>query len=454
MIARGASYRYENISCQAATEQERYLNPADIYVPNGYKIEVYLTGLNFPVNMVFTEYGEILIAESGSYSQIPRILRYRNGTLQVVAEGFFTPISGINYNNGNIYVSHRGHITVLGADGIRKDIISGLPSNGDYTNNKVEFGPDGKLYFGQGAVTNSGVVGQDNHWVRDNAFLHDHPGSYIMLRGQNFASNNMLLSEGEEEIIYTGAFSPYGVSNTPYEVRKGITKATASILRANPDGTGLELYAWGLRNAVRLKFDQSGKLFAANQGFDARGSRPIANATDHMYIINQGLWYGWPDYSAGEPVTSRRFIPEGGKPVEFLLANHPNAAPIPFAIFPSNSNIMGFDINYLREFGEIGDIFMAEFGSTWQDNSMVIPNMGIGHRVSRTSVYSGGSTTFAVNRSGFLSSYSREGGFGWPTDVVFGPDRAMYVVDFGTNPIDNIAEFLPNTGVIWRIIQE
>ncbi len=454
MISRDVLYRNDSVSCQTTVSQERYLNPADIYVPKGYKVEVYLSGLNFPVNMVFTEYGEILIAESGSYSQTPRILRYSNGMLQVIAEGFYAPISGINYYNGSIYVSQKGYITIISPDGTRRDIISGLPSNGDYTNNKVEFGPDGKLYFGQGAVTNSGVVGLDNGWVRDNAFLHDHPGSYIMLRGQNFATNNMLLSEGEEEITYTGAFSPYGVPNNPYEVRKGITKATASILRANLDGTGLELYAWGLRNAIRLRFDQSGRLFAANQGFDARGSRPIANATDHIYIITQGLWYGWPDYSAGEPVTSRRFVPEGGRSVEFLLANHPNAAPIPFAIFPSNSNIMGFDINYFEEFGEIGDIFMAEFGSTWQDNTSMIPNMGIGHRVSRTSVYSGGSTTFAVNRSGFLASYSREGGFGWPTDLVLGPDHAMYVVDFGTNPIDNITEFLPNTGVIWRITRE
>jgi glucose/arabinose dehydrogenase len=453
-MSRDASYIDYSISCQTASNQDRYLNPADIYVPNNYKVEVFATGLNFPVNMVFTEYGEILIAESGAYSQTPRILRYNNGIYQVVAEGFQAPLSGVNYYNGNIYVSHKGHITAISLDGTRRDIISGLPSNGDFTNNKVEFGPDAKLYFGQGAVTNSGVVGQDNNWVRDNAFLHDHPGSYIMLRGQNYVTNNMLLSEGEEELTYTGAFSPYGVPNNPYEVRKGITKATSSILRSNPDGTELELYAWGLRNAIRLKFDQSGRLFAANQGFDSRGSRPIANATDHMYIITQGLWYGWPDFSAGEPVTSRRFVPDGGQSVEFLMANHPNAAPIPFAIFPSNSNIMGFDINNFEEFGEIGDVFTAEFGSTWHTSSSVIPNMGIGHRVSRTSVFSGGSTTFAVNRSGFLSSFSGDGGLGWPTDVVLGPDHAMYVLDFGTNPLGNIAEFLPNTGVIWRISRE
>lgn len=35
-------------------------------------------------------------------------------------------------------------------------------------------------------------------------------------------------------------------------MRKGVTKATGSILRANTDGTGLELVAWGLRNPARI----------------------------------------------------------------------------------------------------------------------------------------------------------------------------------------------------------
>ncbi|MDF2485374.1 MAG: repeat containing protein [Herbinix sp.] len=454
MISKEASIFDQNLSCQTTNDQERYLNPADIYVSNGYRIEVYATGLNFPVNMVFTEYGEILIAESGCFSQNPRILRYSNGVFQTVAQDFNVPLSGINYYNGDIYVSHRGTVTVIHPDGSRTDIISGLPSNGDFTNNKVEIGPDNKLYFGQGSATNSGIVGTDNQWVRNFAFLHDYPGAYIMLQGQNYITNNMLLPEGEEELVYTGAFSPYGVSNYPYEVRKGIIKATGSILRANLDGTQLEQYAWGLRNAVRLKFDSAGNLFAANQGFDARGSRPIANATDHIYAITQGLWYGWPDFSAGEPVTSRRFIPEGGQQVEFLLTNHPNDAPVPFAIFPSNSNIMGFDINYYEEFSDIGDFYVAEFGSTWQNGNLDIPNVGIGHRISRTSLYSGGSMTFAVNRSGFMASYSGEGGFGWPTDVVMGPDRSMYILDFGSNPNGSVSEFLPYSGVIWRIFRE
>ncbi|MDF2943068.1 MAG: repeat containing protein [Herbinix sp.] len=439
------------INNQIAEPGERYVNTNDITLEPGYRIEAFAEGLNFPINIVFTENGDMLIAESGYLTGNARILLLSNGQYETVAEGFNLPLTGVNYLRGNLYVSHRGFVTEIGPNGSRRDIITGLPSNGDFSNNKVEFGPDGKMYFGQGSVTNSGVVGTDNQWVHNFPLLNDYPGAYIMLNGQNFETNNMLLEQGISERALTGAFSPYGVPNIPFEIRKGVVKATGSILRANLNGTDLELFAWGLRNAIRLKFDEIGHLFAANQGYDERGSRPIANAPDEIYLVTQGLWYGWPDFSAGEPVTSTRFTPEGGRPLEFLLTNYPNIPPNPFTKFPPNATIMGFDINYDTQFGPEGDFYVAEFGSVWPSLNLITPNPSIGHRISKVNIYTGGNTTFAMNKSGFPASFTQEGGFGWLTDVVFGPDHAMYVVDYSTNPRGNLLDFLPNTGVIWRI---
>jgi glucose/arabinose dehydrogenase len=45
------------------------------------------------------------------------------------------------------------------ADGSKQDILTALPSFSDHHNNRVIFGPDGKMYFGEGTTTNSGVVG-------------------------------------------------------------------------------------------------------------------------------------------------------------------------------------------------------------------------------------------------------------------------------------------------------
>jgi len=71
-------------------------------------------------------------------------MRLRNDVYEVVAEGFRVPLLGVNVLNGNIYVSHKGVISVIKSDGTRQDIITGLPSNGDYGNSKVVFGHDGK----------------------------------------------------------------------------------------------------------------------------------------------------------------------------------------------------------------------------------------------------------------------------------------------------------------------
>ena len=58
---------------------------------------------------------------------------------------------------------------------------------------------------------------------------------------------------------------------------------------------------------------------------------------------------------------------------------------------------------------------------------------------------------FETNKSGFSASITREGGFGRPSDIAFGPDGAMYIVDMGTNTIEEPNVFIPNTGVIWKI---
>ena len=427
----------------------RNFNLADISLPLGYSIETFAYGLNAPISMVFTDDGDILIGESGLAVGSPRVLRLGNGIIEVVAEYFNIPISGINVLNKNIYVSHRGFITVIEPDGRSRNIISGLPSYGDYGNHQVIFGPDRKMYFGQGTATNSGVVGLDNQWVVTYPSVHDNPGDFIMMNGQNFQTNNILVESNE--IAFTGAFSPYGVPNMPFEVKKGFIRSNGSILRANLDGSELEVYAWGLRNPFQLKFDQMNRLLATNHGFDIRGSRPIDNSPDELIYVTQGTWYGWPDYTGGEPVTSTRFRPEGAQQPQFLIRNHPQTPPRPYALFPTGSNVAGFDINYNINFGNIGDIYVAEFGSLGREALGGRPYAGIGHRISKLDPNTRIVSTFAINKSGFAASLTREGGFGNPVDVVFGPDQAMYILDFGISVLGQPSNFIPNTGAIWKV---
>lgn len=437
-------------ACSQTGNGDFLIVPEDIYVPPGYRIEVYMQGLDMPSDMLFINDNELLIAESGFYSSNPRIIRVIDGISEVLAEGFITPINGIAYFDNYIYVSHKGYISRLNRDGEIINVLSGLPSNGDFMNNNIVFGTDRRMYFGQGTTTNSGVVGLDNGWIESHPFIHDNPGNYIMLNGQNFITGNLLI-EGTEQ-AYTGAYSSYSIPNMPFEIRKGVVKASGSILRANPDGSNLEVFAWGLRNPFGLKFDIEDRLFATNQGYDARGSRPIANAPDSLEIITQGVWYGWPDYAGGEPVTSPRFRPEGGVQPEFLLTNHPNIPPNPYAVIPPYSNVMGFDFCYDTEFGQYGDIYISEFGVAYPATFIsAVPYAGIGHRVVRVNSDTRTVTTFAINKSGFPAFITGEGGLGRPIDVLFGSDHAMYILDFGRNVRNAPDIFIPNTGIIWRV---
>lgn len=429
-------------------DSELSFNPDAITLPSGYKIDLFHGNLTAPINIMFSDNGDVLIADSGIVDGNGKVLRLTKQRITVVADGFNPPLTGINLYDGNLYVSHRRYITIVRPDGTRQDIIDGLPSNGDHQNNRVIFGPDNKMYFGQGTATNSGVVGKDNSWVPDNPFFHDYPGGPIILSGKNFKSSTFLEKNFPERQSKTGAYCPFNVPSSNDQFIDGLTKATGCILRANPDGTDLELIAWGLRNPFRILFDGLNRLFAANHGMDIRGSRPVANSPDEFQWIRPGFWYGWPDFTGGLPVTSPEFEPEGEPQPEFLFSNHPMQPPKPFTTFTPHSAIMGFCFNNNPSFGPIGDAYIAEFGAIVPTYTGGKPLYDVGHRVSQINMSDGKVSTFARNRTGLPASLTGEGGFERPVDAVFGPDGALYIVDFG---VYSASGSVPETGAIWKI---
>ncbi|NLI89115.1 MAG: hypothetical protein GX366_01710 [Epulopiscium sp.] len=423
---------------------ERKLIPDDIEVPSGYNVEVFASGLTTPINMVITDKGDMLIGDAGVSDGDGKVLILKENGPELIASGFNPPLTGVNFYNDNIYVSHRGFITIIKPDGTMEDIVSGLPSWGDHHNNKVIFGPDGKMYFGQGTATNSGVVGEDNEgWINDYPFFHDYPGEDILLRDNNFQTPN-LFNPNDSKPVYTGAYSPFGMEVGPASKIRGTSRANGSIMRANPDGSDLELLAWGLRNPFRINFDGHGRLFCANHGTDVRGSRPIDKCPDEFQLIMPGIWYGWPDFSAGLPVTLPFFKPEGMPAPSFLLKDHPMIPPKPFASFPNHSATMGFDFYN-------NSAYVSEFGSLAPTTTGGKPDPRVGHRVSRLDMSTGKISDFAINKTGLPATATGGGGLERPIDVIFDKKGTMYVVDFGIAPKDNPSAFEPATGVIWKI---
>src|SRR5919109_1363454 len=217
-------------------------------------------------------------------------------------------------------------------------LYSIMGSMGDHHNNQIAFGPDGRLYFGQGTATNSGIVGQDNFyafpWLALAPTFHDFPGKNITLTGQNFVTANPLKSpQPPNGNATTGAFVPFGNATEKGQVIKGGIKCSGCIISAKPDGSDLRLVAWGLRNPYGLAFDNQGHLVVSMNGADERGSRPIKDDNDKAFLIdisnssNLGKFYGWPDFFGGKelkPVTDPMFkSPRGKQPLQFLMQNHP-----------------------------------------------------------------------------------------------------------------------------------
>jgi|GEM_PF-265926 len=453
-------------------------------VPEGFRAEVVMSGLTYPTSVEFDEAGAMYVAEAGySYgdeSVKPRILQVsQDGEVKVLAQGAVLagPITDLFWHGGRMYVAHRGKISILEPDGQVRDLVAGLPSDGDHHNNQLTAGPDGKIYFGQGTATNSGVVGPDNFkmgWLKEHPDFHDLPAKNIKLIDRALESANPLKTT--DEVIRTLPFHAFGEAGSEDLTVTGQVKASGTILRMDPDGSGLEVYAWGLRNPFGVMWSPEGTLYATENGYDVRGSRPIANDQDDIYIIREGAWYGWPDYAMGLPVTSPRFKPKDKSQPQFLMAEHPPVEQ-PWMNFPKHSAIAKVEFSESEPFGR-GQMFVAFFGHMAPMTGEAPDDHG-GHRVVRIDPATQKVETFFSQKHGHgqgsqgeghggASGGSEQGNSGSgslgesftagprrPLDVRFSPDgQALYIADFGAMAIQAGAVPVPGTGVIWRVIPE
>ncbi|HEX4812614.1 MAG TPA: hypothetical protein VFV66_07650, partial [Nonomuraea sp.] len=237
-------------------------------------------GLHCPTSLAAGEDGTMYVAESGlPFGGAPpggRIWRVApSGERTLLAGGLAAPVTGLCRHDGHLYVSEggAGRISRLDAAGRRTTVVDGLPGPGNYHTNMPVVGPDRKLYFSQGAMSNLGVIGLDAYelgWLKRLPHAHDVPGLDVALTGVNVTTPDPLTDATETE---TGAFVPFGTRTRPGQRVPAGLPCTAAVLRCELDGGGLELVAWGLRNAFGLGFLPDGRLIALDQGADDRGSR-------------------------------------------------------------------------------------------------------------------------------------------------------------------------------------
>lgn len=448
------------------------VRPEDIYIEPGYRLAPLIIGLTFPTSLTFDDLGYLYIGESG-YSYGPavsngqgRILRLSSlGRVDEVARGFRPPLTGLTWHDGYFYVAegaYPGRILRVHPGGeIREVLVDNLPTGGDHMTGQIAFGPDGRLYFGVGTATNSGVVGLDNSsWLLVRPEFHDTPCRDIILRGNNYGTIN-IFKPYDPELVLTGGFKPFGVPAAAGEEIGGELKCNGVIYSMNPDGSDLRIYADGFRNPFGLGFSPDGNLYTIDQGYDLRGSRPVADSPDTLWRVLENGWYGWPDFVAGIPITDPRFASPGGEPLEFLLAEHPEIPVSPSHTFPHGEIAMKFDFSPGRRFGHRGDLFVAEFGGPAphvfvKDGE---DKLGIdedyhyrGYRVVRIDLETGIVRDFIVNKK----PGPRGTGIERPIAVKFSPGGdILYLLDFGVVQSNKAGwRSWANSGILWAVYPE
>ncbi len=441
----------------------RRCRPRDILLPSGYVAEVVATGLDAPVQCCFDDRGFCYVAECGhKIDAKPRILKVDPGTGQY--ETFFTlpeerwnktgAFTGACWHQGALYFTNTDTLSRLTPDGRIEDLVTGLPGLGDHQTNYPVAGPNGKLYFGQGSATNAGVVGADNaayEWLPRFPQFRDVPARDVTLAGRNYAYRDVL---GDvTRTVRSGAFVPFGTETTPGQVIRGDVKCSGAILRCQPDGRDLEVVAWGLRNPYGLAFHPDGRLFATEHGIDERGGRFIVGDRDDCYEVQQGAWYGWPDFASGIRLDDPTWG-TGGQGREPVLATFPDAdPPKPFVSFEPHAGANGLDFCRDAAFGFAGDAFVALFGDL---APVTTPRQAVpaGFKVVRVDMRTRQVVDFAVNRIAGPASKLPHAGFERPSHCRFGPDGALYVVDWGEiqiAPERGGVRMKAGSGALWRI---
>ncbi|CAN5427583.1 hypothetical protein BH09PLA1_BH09PLA1_26850 [soil metagenome] len=489
--------------------QQKRIDAALVEVPAGTSLLVEVEGLTSPTSICFdNEEGEhkgtLLIAEGGLGGTPARILGIKpDRTLfQIYPQGqsiplpffrrgfqMYGPIGGMCVAGGNIIVTHRdengmGRVTALGYDGSNRTIVADLPAQGDYSVTDVALNPvNGRIYFGVGAATNSGVVGLDNWqvgWVRDHPQFHDTPFVTLKLLGYRFDTKNPRAGLfGGADIAVTAPFQAFNNSTQTRINAAANGKPGAAIYSVSPSGGDLRVEAHGIRLPRGLVFTEFGGLFFTNNGMEMRGTRPVKDDPDTLMRLAAGTpWYGWPDFTADlNPVSESQYQP----PMELMIkTGYPELAAL---IDPSASNID--PPNIVRQQLLRGS-FESQSGAAKLD---IIPGIGpfrsmrddaivalsgdrapfatsgqrligpVGYKIDRVNVdpLKRQRSDFIRNTSGKPASWMGRGvvALERPCDVKFAADGTLYILDMGTMRVENGKEKVtPGTGRLFKLIPE
>ena len=343
--------------------------------PHGFKVELYATGLNNPRLMRTAPNGDIFLAETnGGDIKVFRGITAdgKPQQTQVFATGLNTPFGIAFYPLGPdpqwLYVANMDsvvrfpyHSGDLTSTGALQPLAE-LPSGGHHRSRDIQFSPDGKKMF---------------------------------------------VSVGSQE----------NVDDTAAERNR------ADILEYNPDGSGLRIYASGIRNAVGLAVNpKTGELWCSVNERDGLGNNLVP---DYITHVQEGGFYGWPWWYMGghqDPRLAGQHPELKDKVITPDVILQPHNASLQMTFYDGKQ----FPAEYQ------GDVFAAEHGS-WNRAPRA------GYEVIRVPLHQTGHATGEYED--FLTGFVADDHNVWgrPVGVTVAPDGSLLVSDDAS-------------GSIWRII--
>lgn len=326
-----------------------------ITLPPGFSISIYASNVPNARSMTLSPNGTLFVGTRTAGTVYAVLDRDRDSTADeviVIAKGLNMP-NGVAFHDGALYVAEVSRI--LRYDRIEASLYNppapvvlnrGFPTDRHHGWKFIRFGPDGKLYVPVGA--------------------------------------------------------PCNVCN-PTDERY------AAIWRMEPDGTGLELFARGVRNTVGFDWHPTTeKLWFTDNGRDWMGDDQPPDELNRA--PRPGLHFGFP-YCHGtnvpDPLYGAKRRCEEFTPPAVELGPHVASLGMRFytgAMFPKSYR---------------GQIFIAEHGS-WNRSTP------IGYRITLVRLRGNRAVSYDVFADGWL-----RGGRAWgrPVDVLVMPDGALLVSD-------------------------
>jgi glucose/arabinose dehydrogenase len=313
-------------------------------------------------------------------------------TAYAIAEGFKSPTSVALAPDGTVYISDQGgavyRLVDANGDGVFEDRVPF--ASGFVQTTGIMVGPDGTLYVSsRGKVTTVRDTNGDGVGDQQNDIITGLP------HGNTHQNNGLVIGPDGKLYITNGSDCDDCVERDP---------RSATILQANIDGSGLRVYARGLRNPYDLVFDSQGRLWASDNGSDT----PCATI-DEIDLIVDGGDYGWPYGADGcDPY-------HDGTPPAGNLGLHTAATGITFyggAQFPPDYQ---------------GNLFVTLWGG------LIGPSQPYGPDLVRAIV---SHDTSLAPPSLAVEQFAT--GFRHPIDVLMDRDGTLLVLDYGSGKLYRI----------------